>query len=196
MKRRGCSPPFSVALVAMALGCGDPDAPDAPSKPRELVWTNQEYDGDVIVDVDRLVVRAGASVRVIGGYLQVRTDVLVIEGPSFVDARGRPGASPDPPAWMSSGGTANLCLVAHRDWSLACTDRLVEQGSAGERGSTVVLRARRVTGDLVDLTVAVSGGPGGQATELRCGCRDHTRESCRGLDGPQGPDGTWTFVQE
>ncbi|MEZ4405650.1 MAG: hypothetical protein R3A52_04005 [Polyangiales bacterium] len=162
---------------------------------RELVWTNQRYSGDAVLEVDRLVVRAGASVRVLG-YLQVRADELVIEGPAVVDGRGARGAAPVLPVWTSNGGDANLCLIAHRDWSLACEDARDQAGSLGNPGSIVVMRARRVVGELRDLSVDVAGGPGGPASELRCGCVHHTTERCSGPDGPAGPDGTWTFVQE
>ncbi len=186
----------ALALALLALGCGDAPLTPAPSNaPRELIWTNQRYGGDTILDVDRLVVRAGAMVRVIG-YLRLRADELVIEGPAVVDGRGERGVDPLSPVWTSSGGGANLCLIAHRDWSLACEGARDQPGTVGGPGSIVVLRARRVNGDLRDLTVDVSGGLGGPAIELRCGCVNHATERCSGPDGPAGPDGTWTFVQE
>ncbi len=186
-----------VLVTALAaLGCGDaPVTPATPPAVRELVWTDQVYSGDTVIEVDRLVVRAGATVRVLG-YLQARTDELVIEGPALVDGRGTRGPDPVLPMWRSNGGGANLCLIAHRDWALACADVSDQAGAPGSRGSIVVLRARRVTGDLRDLTVDVSGGPGGPATENFCGCVNHTTERCSGPDGPAGTDGTWTFVQE
>lgn len=186
----------ALALTLLALGCGDAPVTPTPSPTlRELVWTTQHYGGDTVIEVDRLVVRAEATVRVLG-YLQVRTDELVVEGPALVDGRGPRGPDPNPAAWTSSRGDANLCLIAHRDWTQSCSDLSDDVGAAGGNGAIVVLRAHRVTGELRDLTVDVSGGPGGPAIENRCGCVNHTTERCSGPDGTAGPDGTWTFVQE
>lgn len=166
---------------------------------RVVVLTG-EYTADTTIEADRVIIAAGSSVRILGGAkVTVVADVLQIDGPAFIDGRGRAG--PDRPSsetWWSSGGDgwghAHVCGIAHRDWESAGSVDY-DGGIEGGPGSFFSVRYRAlegVRGGLDNLVADMSGGLGGRGRILRCGCHDHDIKF--GPSGRSGANGTFTIT--
>ncbi len=188
-------------MVAFVLvSCAD--APTSAPGERVAIWADHVVMREESLDLDRLVLRAGARIVVQGVYLRVRVTELVIEGPVEIDARGVAGTPLDEPVWTSGGGALDDCDIAHRDWGLAVRAAMAvptdtaQRGRRGRDAGSVTLIAQRVVGRPGDLHVDVRGGEGGPGRVLACGCRDHTHERGQYAAGRPGADGRWIFVQE
>lgn len=172
--------------ATLSVSCASP-----PVVVRELRLDTQRFEHDAFFEVDRLVLAAGAHVRLErGALLMIRTNELVLEGEALIDGDGTPGTSPE--AWVSRLPGFD-CEAAHRDWEIARENQPSNVGGPGGAGGHVELRYRRLVeagGSLAGLRISTNAGLGGQGRAHRCGCyaidvahRPHVKY------GPRGPDG-------
>jgi hypothetical protein len=179
---------FALALVSCA----------APSMQDELVLANQTFEADTEIEVRRLVIRAGAQVRIThSALLWIRADELVIEGDVIFDGRGEDGAPGVD--WTSSGS----CLIAHHDYvdAAAALNPTLDLGGAGSPGASVEIRYHELptgSGSLASIHANLEGGVGGHGKTVRCGCQapPHDTEHTDAPNGPNGPDGALRVVAE
>jgi hypothetical protein len=184
----------AVLAAVNVCQCGAP-----PAVPlRELILDQQEFSTSTTLDVDRVIVRNAANVRVrSGASFFLRTKQLVIEGPSSINGDGEDNATA-PRIWDSRDSTSSFdCELMHNNWAAATTSGVPVGGPGGD-GANIEIRYQTLAPEsrpLSELTVTANGGRGAITEVQLCGCwtrnRDsmhlrHRRESDRGPSGSPG----------
>jgi hypothetical protein len=193
---------FARTSRAALLGILGSTCTPPPAPLRELRLTDQRFTEDTLFEVDRLVLTAGAHVRIEdAALLMIRTRELVIEGDARLDGNGAAGSTPE--VWTSRAAGLD-CEAADRDWSAATPQRDANaRGGAGGPGGHLELRYRFVTeagGSLSTVRIETAGGRGGRGGLYRCGCwaidPAHRGHVMYGPDGPDGAPGSSRVVYE